>query len=72
MLHQLERLLLSLGVFLLPDFPMHILQYQDKIEQALWKDLHKSPEEAYLTEISIVNGEIDNHIKGTKTAHGNR
>ncbi len=39
------------------------LQYQEKIENALWEDLHKSPEESYLTEISIVIGEIDNHIK---------
>lgn len=43
-----------------------ILQYQQKIETALWQDLHKSPEEAYLTEISIVIGEIDNHIKHLK------
>lgn len=41
-------------------------QYREKIEQALWDDLHKSPEEAYLTEISIVTGEIDNHIKYLK------
>ena len=40
-----------------------ILINQKKIEDALWKDLHKSPEESYLTEISIVTGEIDNHIK---------
>lgn len=43
-----------------------ILQNQKKIENALWEDLHKSPEEAYLTEISIVTGEIDNHIKHLK------
>ncbi len=36
---------------------------QQKIEAALWKDLHKSPEETYLTEISIVTKEIDNHIR---------
>lgn len=36
---------------------------QMKIEDALWKDLHKSPEESYLTEIGIVTAEIDNHIK---------
>ncbi|GET34346.1 aldehyde dehydrogenase [Prolixibacter bellariivorans] len=41
-------------------------QYREKIEQALWVDLHKSPEEAFLTEISIVTGEIDNHIKHLK------
>ena len=43
-----------------------ILEYQEKIENALWEDLHKSPEEAYLTEISIVLGEIDNHLKHLK------
>jgi len=41
-------------------------QYREKIENALWVDLHKSPEEAFLTEISIVTGEIDNHIKHLK------
>lgn len=40
-----------------------ILKNQEKIENALWDDLHKSPEESYLTEISIVNQEIDNHLK---------
>ncbi len=43
-----------------------ILKFQPKIEQALWEDLHKSPEEAYLTEISIVLGEINNHIRHLK------
>ncbi|SDD87077.1 aldehyde dehydrogenase (NAD+) [Pricia antarctica] len=43
-----------------------IVKYQTKIENALWEDLHKSPEEAYLTEISIVTGEIDYHIKHLK------
>ncbi|MDD4149766.1 MAG: aldehyde dehydrogenase family protein [Bacteroidales bacterium] len=43
-----------------------ILKYQEKIENALWDDLHKSPEESYLTEISIVTSEIDNHIKRLK------
>lgn len=43
-----------------------VYQYQKKIEDALWVDLHKSPEESYLTEISIVIGEIDNHIKHLK------
>ena len=40
-----------------------IHNYQQKIEDALWKDLHKSPQEAYLTEISIVTSEIDFHLK---------
>ena len=43
-----------------------ILKNQEKIESALWEDLHKSPEESYLTEISIVTGEVDNHIKHLK------
>ncbi len=38
-------------------------QYEKAISDALWKDLHKSYEEAYLTELSIVYGEIRNHIK---------
>lgn len=40
-----------------------IIVYQQKIEEALWHDLHKSKEEAYLTEISLVLQEIDYHIK---------
>lgn len=43
-----------------------ILKYEKKIEEALWKDLHKSPEEAYLTEISIVLNEIRYHRKNLK------
>lgn len=31
--------------------------------EALWADLHKSYEEAYLTELSIVRGEIRNHLR---------
>lgn len=38
-------------------------KWEDKISAALWTDLHKSYEEAYLTEISIVKGEIKNHLK---------
>ncbi|MBP7512303.1 MAG: aldehyde dehydrogenase [Bacteroidia bacterium] len=40
-----------------------ILDYQEKIEEALWKDLHKSKEETFLTEIGLVLHEIDFHIK---------
>lgn len=43
-----------------------ILLNQKKLKDALWEDLHKSPEEAYLTEISIVVREIDNHIRYLK------
>jgi aldehyde dehydrogenase (NAD+) len=44
-----------------------IIKDRKKIENALWDDLHKSPEESYLTEISIVLSEIDNHLKHLKT-----
>lgn len=32
------------------------------LAEALWIDLHKSYEEAYLTELSIVKGEVRNHL----------
>lgn len=48
---QLERLLVA------------IKKWEGQICEALYKDLHKSEEEAYLTEISIVTGEIRNHLK---------
>lgn len=40
-----------------------ILKHKSRIEEALWLDLHKSPEESYLTEISFIISEIDNHLK---------
>ncbi len=40
-----------------------IEKWDDRLAEALWKDLHKSYEEAYLTEISIVKAEIRNHIR---------
>ena len=43
-----------------------IQKYEKALAEALWQDLHKSYEEAYLTEISIVLGEIKNHIKHLK------
>lgn len=48
-------------------FKLAILKYEQKITEALWKDLHKSPEEAYLTEISIVLQEIECHLKNLKS-----
>lgn len=39
-----------------------ITKWEPQIYEALWKDLHKSQEEAYLTEVSIVTGEIRNHL----------
>lgn len=40
-----------------------IHQYEQPLAEALWIDLHKSYEEAYLTELSIVYGEIRNHLR---------
>lgn len=40
-----------------------IKQYEQQLAEALWQDLHKSYEEAYLTELSIVYGEISNHLR---------
>ena len=37
-------------------------KYESRLAEALWKDLHKSYEEAYMTELSIVLGEIRNHL----------
>ncbi len=37
--------------------------YQPKLEEAIYKDFRKSKEEFYLTEISIVLGELKHHIK---------
>lgn len=41
-------------------------RWEQPLTEALWQDLHKSYEEAYLTELSIVRGEIKNHLKHLK------
>ena len=43
------------------DEAMH--RYEKPLAEALWTDLHKSYEEAYLTELSIVYVEIRNHLR---------
>ena len=40
-----------------------IEKWEDRLAEALWTDLHKSYEEAYLTELSIVKTEIKTHIR---------
>lgn len=40
-----------------------ITKWEDRLSEALWTDLHKSYEEAYLTELSIVKAEIRTHIR---------
>ena len=43
-----------------------IIKHEKSLTEALYLDLHKSYEEAYLTEISIVLGEIQNFLKHLK------
>ena len=38
-------------------------KWEKALTDALWADLHKSYQEAYLTELSIVKGEIKNHLR---------
>ncbi|MGM9739719.1 MAG: aldehyde dehydrogenase family protein [Candidatus Cryptobacteroides sp.] len=47
----------------LKEFKASVLKWEKPLCEALWKDLHKSYEEAYLTEISILLGEIETHIR---------
>jgi aldehyde dehydrogenase (NAD+) len=49
--HMLDKMLASME------------KWEGRLAEALWKDLHKSYEEAYLTEISIVKSEIKTHIR---------
>lgn len=37
--------------------------WQESLCQAVWKDLHKSPQEAVITELGIVRAEIRHHLK---------
>ena len=39
-----------------------IKQWEKPLYEALWTDLHKSEPEAFLTEVSLVTGEIRNHL----------
>lgn len=43
-----------------------ISKWERPLCEALYADLHKSYEEAYITELSIVQGEIGNHIRHLK------
>ncbi|MBR5925449.1 MAG: aldehyde dehydrogenase [Bacteroidales bacterium] len=40
-----------------------IKQWEKPLYEALWTDLHKSEQEAFLTEVSLVTGEIRNHLR---------
>lgn len=41
-------------------------EWQKPLCEALWQDLHKSEQEAVLTELSIVEGEVKNHLRHLK------
>ena len=40
-----------------------LVNWENRLCDALWADLRKSPEEAFLTEISIVRSEVRNHLR---------
>ncbi len=46
----------------LKKFLLAIKAFEKPLSEALWTDLHKSPEETYLTEISIVQQEVRHHL----------
>ena len=47
-----------------------ILEYEERISDALWQDLHKPKFEAYTTEIGIVLAEISMHLKHIRSYFG--
>ncbi len=49
-----------------------IEKWDGKLAEALWTDLHKSYEEAYLTEISIVKAEIRTHLRKIRKWSGRK
>lgn len=51
---------------MLQQLKKNILKHEKALAEALWLDLHKSYEEAFLTEFSIVLSEINLHIKQLK------
>ncbi len=57
---------ISFRIEQLKKFHKAIDKFEKKISDALWQDLGKSYEEAYLTEISLVKQEIKNHIRHIK------
>lgn len=44
-------------------FDAALVNWEKRLCEALWQDLHKSYEEAMLTELSIVRGEIRHHLR---------
>lgn len=57
---------LKFRIHQLKNFRSVILKYENDIYEALWSDLRKSKEEAYLTEINLILQEIDKNLKYLK------
>lgn len=51
---------------MLEHFAEALDKWEGRLCDALWTDLHKSYEEAYLTEISIVKAEVRTHLRKVK------
>ena len=70
-LHRLQREYFATGATLDLKFRKEMLrrllsaikQWEQPLYEALRTDLHKSEQEAFLTEVSLVTGEIRNHLK---------
>ena len=58
-----ETLDINFRKSMLKKFLLAMEKWEKALTDALWTDLHKSYEEAYMTEISIVKGEIKTHIR---------
>ena len=57
---------ISFRLEMLKKLKTKIIQYEQKIAATFWTDLHNSYEEAYLTEIGLVLGEIEYHLKNLR------
>lgn len=58
---------LNFRVEMLKKLQTALEKWEKPLTDALWIDLHKSYQEAYLTELSIVKAEVKNHIKHLKS-----
>ncbi|MBO5719997.1 MAG: aldehyde dehydrogenase [Bacteroidales bacterium] len=58
---------ISFRIGMLKRLQSAITKWEKPLADALWSDLHKSYEEAYLTELSIVKAEVKKHIKNLKS-----
>lgn len=58
---------LSFRLEMLKKLDAALIKWEKPLTDALWSDLHKSYQEAYLTELSIVKAEVKNHIKNLKS-----